>query len=206
MNMITKLDNKLRGALLVWGTTKIKRECWNSEFSEGRWDQLENTTGDCVYQYIEKHCRGASILDLGCGSGNTGCELEASRYRDYTGIDIADTAVQEAATRSKSHGRADKNRYIQADIVTYAPTQKYDVILFRESLYYIPPQKIAMTLDHYLPYLTIDGVFIVRLWNREKYRGILRLIEDKYAVKERYAPATSPVVVIVFRQDQTKTA
>lgn len=196
--MITKIKNMWRGALLVWGPSKIKRERWNSEFSQGRWNQLEQTAGDCVYECVEKHCRGG-ILDLGCGSGNTGCELAAAKYRDYTGVDISVVAVQQATVRNKTAGRDGQNRNLQADITTYVPTQKYEVILFRESLCYLSHHKIAATLARYKPYLTDAGVFVVRLWNRERYRDILQLIESSRTVLERHTPATSPVVVIVFR-------
>jgi SAM-dependent methyltransferase len=58
----------------------MKRRLWNREFANGRWNFIENTSGDLIYGYIEKYCRGGSILDLGCGSGNTDCELDGDRY------------------------------------------------------------------------------------------------------------------------------
>src|SRR5262245_27253842 len=62
MRVRQKVKNVLRGILQTWGTPEVKRSLWNKEFSEGRWDFIDNTPGDPVYGYIEKYCRNGSIL------------------------------------------------------------------------------------------------------------------------------------------------
>lgn len=140
---------------------------WNREFSEGRWNFIEKTPGDVVYAYVEKYCRHGSILDLGCGSGNTGCELDRDSYEDYVGVDISDVAVQKAKRRSKRSGRWQKNSYFQGDIAAFRPKKQVDVILFRESIYYIPRSRISAVLERYAGYLKAGGVEIVR-WHEAK--------------------------------------
>jgi SAM-dependent methyltransferase len=114
-------------------------------------------------------------LDLGCGSGNTGIELQPGSYAHYFGIDISDAAVRIAVERSKLAGRMN-NRYAQADITDYVPAQLFNVILFRESIYYMPASKIEATLLRYSHFLVPGGVIILTLgggkWSQRS------LIED----------------------------
>ncbi len=138
MHWKTKIKNVLRGMRQRWGDEEVKRKLWDLEYGEGRWDHCERTPGAAVYAVVEECCAQGSVLDLGCGAGNTGNELDENRYADYTGVDISEVAIAKAAARSRQAGRGNKNRYIQSDIISYLPRKKHDVILLRESIYYIP--------------------------------------------------------------------
>jgi cyclopropane fatty-acyl-phospholipid synthase-like methyltransferase len=186
MNWIQKFKNGLRGLKQRWGTPGIKRALWNSEFGEGRWDYIEHTTGDIIYSYLARYTRNGSILDLGCGSGNTGCELAAEYYREYTGVDISDVAIKKARQRSQAAGRSAKNEYFQCDIMTFVPRQLYDVILFRESIAYIPRAKVPALLARYAKYLNPEGVFIVRWSNPRQGEEIMEHAEGAYRLVERH--------------------
>jgi 2-polyprenyl-6-hydroxyphenyl methylase/3-demethylubiquinone-9 3-methyltransferase len=182
-----------------YGPEKLKRRLWNHEFATGHWVCLENTAGDCIYPHLEKWVRQGSILDLGCGPGNTGNELKDSAYRFYTGIDISDVAVEKARARSRANDRAQKNSYFQSDIYTYVPAKQYDVVLFGDSLYYIPPPKIAGMLHRYAAFLAKDGVFMARMYDmRGKFKIILDVIEENFEVLEKHV-YDSQVCVIIFR-------
>jgi SAM-dependent methyltransferase len=196
---ITRLKNVLRSARQLWGSSKSRQKLWNREYAGGRWAHCENTAGDCVYPYIHKYCRHGSILDLGCGSGNTGNELDPGKYEYYTGVEISDVALEQARRRSELACRNDKNQYVTGDITKYVPLRKYDTILFRDSIYYISRPKIKPTLDRYSRYLNQDGVFIVRLNHRQAYAKIVSLIETYYGVVDRYSPDPSSPIVLVFR-------
>lgn len=200
MYLAEKARNVLRGLLQTYGTKSIKRSLWNVEFSRGRWDCLETSPGDVVYGYVEKYANKGSILDLGCGSGSTGDELDATAYGDYTGVDISDVAVERARRRAEESGRAGKNKYLQVDISDYVPTQQFNVILFRDSIYYVPRAKIKRMLDRYSQYLSEGGVFIVRLWSVSgKYKKIVDTIESGFKVIEKDLSVQPNTVVIVFR-------
>ena len=199
MHIIRKFRNVMRGVLQAWGAASIKRKLWNSEFSNGRWDYIENTPDDCVYAYIGRYGGNGNILDLGCGSGNTGNELDSGIYQGYTGIDVSDVAVQKARARSQANGRFQKNQYFQSDVIAYIPTSSYNLILFRESIMYIPHGKIKTTLDRYSKYLEPGGVFVVRMCDREKYRGIVQVIKEGYEVVDEYLPEQAKTIVIAFR-------
>lgn len=201
LNFAKRIQNKVRRFLQAHGTKGIKRYLWNAEFAGGRWDHLAQTSGDCIYPCLEQYGNNGSILDLGCGSGNTGTELAANTYHDYTGVDISDVAIDKAIARAKEDGRADKNRYFTWDISNYEPTREYDVILFRDSIYYIAGPKLKGILDRYSKSLKPGGVFIVRLWSgKGSYKGIVDFVEANFDVAEKKISGPSETVVLVFRQ------
>lgn len=196
----SRVRNKVRGFLMARGTTGIKRSLWNAEFASGKWDNLAHTQEDCLYPYLERYLNGGSVLDLGCGLGNTGAELAAETYSHYTGVDISDVAVEFAKKKTQEHGRIEKNEYFRADILSYQPTKRFDVILFRESIYYVSGPPLKGLLARYAQFLKQGGVFMVRLWTGTgKYSGIVDFLEANYSMVEKYAPQPSGPVILVFR-------
>jgi SAM-dependent methyltransferase len=200
MWLTTKVGNVVRGVMQRWAAPSAKRKLWNTEYLRGRWDFIDETPGSPVYKFVEKYCRNGAILDLGCGSGNTGNEIDSRSYGSYTGVDISDVATDKAAQRSAKNGRALKNKYLQSDVVNFVPTQLYDVILMRESVYYIPFRRVKPTIDRYLKYLLKEGVFIVNAskTSSKVAEEIVTLIESSYSVVEKCV-FDDGLVILVFR-------
>ena len=199
LKVTQKLRNVTRGLLQRYGGFRVERWLWNREFSSGRWDYIERTPGDPVYPYLEKYASCGNILDLGCGAGNTANEIDSEAYAEYIGVDVSDVAVAKARARSEMNGRGGKNSFYCADIATFVPPHRFDVILFRESLYYVPKQRIMEVLAQYSMYLREGGCLIVRLWTtRGRCGPVLHIIETAFAVVEKYV-TESGSVVIVFR-------
>src|SRR6202453_4774523 len=197
----------VRGFLLSYGPSTIKKRFWDKEYTEEKWSFAYNTAGDCIYPHLEKFSANGSILDIGCGSGNTATEMAETSYRSYLGVDISDAALAKARKRSADCDRQDKNHFECGDFLTYVPTGQYDVILFRESMYHVPLGKVKSTLDRYSEYLKDGGVFVVRLFassndgkNKQRPMAMLGIMEDEFDVLERcqYEEAGRPTV-IVFR-------
>ena len=201
MQVTKKIKNVMRGVIGRWGPSNMKRDLWDKEYASGKWVHLEQTASDPIYGYIQKYARNGSILDLGCGSGNTSNELDASSYRDYTGVDISEVALEKAAQRSKDNGRT-MNRYLQGDVLSFVPEKKYEVILFRDSINSIPTVRIKATLDRYSQFLAEGGVFIVRVSGdaTREYQEIAALIEQNYKLVDKYStPASGGAFILVFR-------
>jgi len=211
MYIIDRTLRFTRGFLLSYGPTPIKKLFWDQEFSSGKWNFIDDTAGDCVYSHLERFATDRSILDLGCGPGNTANEL-APAYRTYVGMDISKEALAKARRRSEQNGRADKNSFEQGDFLSYVPSQKFDVILFREAMYHVPLGKVKDTLDRFSKYLTDDGVFIVRLGVKEngktKYRpsAMICIMEKDFDVVEKRDYEDSGATVIVFRPKSQSSA
>lgn len=200
MDLLRRTRNKVRGFLQLYGIRAVRRFMWNKEYFGGRWACLDSTADDCVYPFLEKYARKGSILDLGCGAGNTGCELAAEAYRDLTGVDISDVAIEKATQRTHQLGRAGRNRYVQGDIVTYEPRRRFDVILFRESIYYVPRSRIQGMLRRYSDHLEDGGVFLVRFYDLSgRQKHVLDIIEADFHVVERILFDNPSAAVLVFR-------
>src|SRR5947207_1943632 len=120
--------------------------------------------------------------------------MDVSTYGSYTGVDISESAIRRALTRSINNHRQEKNEYFRDDIYLYVPTMCYDIILFRESIFYIPKYKINTMLYRYSHYLKETGVFIVRMCDRNKYGSIVRLIEKRYRILDKSQLPDSSII------------
>jgi SAM-dependent methyltransferase len=172
--------------------------------------------GDCLYPVIERYGEGRAILDLGCGPGATANEIDGS-YVWYTGVDISRVALEKARLRSIENQRNLRCEYIRSDMALYEPNRRYDVIVFGDSLYYVPRKKIPEMLRRYAGYLSPTGVFIARIkgvrsewfsdgvpegregarWTTQ--RSVVSIIRKECAVIESRLYAYSEMIcVIVF--------
>jgi len=202
LELIRKARDRFRDLVQTHGSSKTKQRLWDGEFATGRWDCLETTKDDCVYPRLERWAKGGSILDLGCGSGSTANELNKSAFGGYTGVDISEVAIEKARERTQENDRGHKCRFIQGDVIGYEPDQKFEVILFRDSIYYIKRPQIKAVLTRYSRWLTKDGVFIVRIWDgRGKLRAFADVIEKNFDVVDEYRHEESRAMVLVFRCD-----
>jgi SAM-dependent methyltransferase len=196
----------VQGFLASYGPSSVKKRLWDRDFSGGKWDFIDNTVGDCIYPHLEKYAQGGDILDLGCGPGNTASELASDAYRNYIGVDISEVALEKALKRTREGGRAAKNKFVRSDFLGYAPTQEFNVILFRESMYHVPYGQVLAILEKYSKHLKKNGVFIVRLYASDistgkiKYRVTrkLNLIKREFDIVEasQYDNPGTPTVLV----------
>lgn len=191
---------KWRRLIQYYGPARMKREQWDREFKQGRWNYLTNTADDPLYPILEKYARGGSLLDLGCGLGNTPNEMPDGAYKRYMGIDISEEAVEMARRRTEENGRAHNTRFAPSDISGYIPGAKYSVILFRESTYYMPISTLKKTMDRYAEFLEEDGVFIVRMSDRMKSAPkIWAILGENFRIIEKHHFESIPATILVFR-------
>jgi SAM-dependent methyltransferase len=198
----------MRGLLKSYGPSSVKKRLWDEEFSIGKWNFIDDTLGDCVYPYLERFAKNGSILDLGCGPGNTANELNAAAYRKYVGVDVSEAALIKARQRSRENGRENKNDFAQGDFLRFSPGQQFDVILFRESMYHVPLGKVKTVLDRYAAYLRPDGVFIVRMnttgGKLGRPKAMADIMEAEFDVLEKRQFGESGPTVLVFRASKSR--
>jgi len=198
----------VRGVLKRYGPSSLKERLWDKEFASTHWDFIDNTLGDKVYIHLAKYTPNGNVLDMGCGPGNTANEMAADSYKTYLGVDISKVALEKAAKRTAENGRTEKNTFQQADFISFTTNRKFEVVLFRESLYHVPPAQVKDMLDRYATFLTDGGLFIVRLYTtdmngpQKKARPleVLSIIEREFDVVEKAEydePGTT--VVVVFK-------
>ena len=193
-----------------FGSSRIKQHIWDEEFVAGKWDYMDGQASDfsqqrdVVLDVVDKYSTGGDILDLGCGIGRTGFEI-ASVYRSYVGVDISEVAVQKAkAILENDVARAKQNRYLVADIAKFVPDRLFQVILFRESVYYFSIRVVPKIFRRYANYATPNGVIILRLHDRGKYERIVEHVETNYRVLERRLQDGGNGIVIAFAPQKPK--
>jgi SAM-dependent methyltransferase len=174
MYIVNRTVRFARGFVLSYGPSVVKKRLWDKEFSGTKWDFINNTVGDCVYPYLEKYANNGNILDLGCGPGNTANELAANVYKSYIGVDISEAALAKAVKRTQESNRSGKNSFVNSDFLEYEPTQQFDIILFRESMYHIPYGQVMLILRKFSKHLKSTGVFIVRLYAGDHRPGVVK--------------------------------
>lgn len=191
MSVVGRVAHYATGLFLRYGPSGLRKRFWDQEFASGKWSFADETSGDVVYRHLEKYVGRGSVLDLGCGQGSTAVEL-ASPYERYVGLDISEVALKRAGEKVANAGRTGRASFVRADFLGYNPDQKFDVILFRESMYHVPIGQVKTLLDQYSKFLTDDGVFIVRLYlsgtkgkKRYRPRAVIRTIESAFDVVER---------------------
>ena len=208
MNITQRILSLGLGALKSYAPSGLKRIIWNKEYSGNKWNFADHTENDCVYSHLQKHAANGSILDLGCGTGNTSNELAYNAYEKYLGVDISEACLSKARSRSEESGRAAKNQFVRGDLLEFSTPQQFDVILFRESFYFVPMGKIESTLNYYAKNLRDNGVFIVRIYTTDKDGtpkprpiAMVGIIERKFEVVENchYGESGQGSTVIVFR-------
>ena len=198
MSVVQRTMIFVRGFLMSYGPSGLKKKLWDKDFSSGKWDFIDNTSGDCVYSHLEKFAQAGDILDLGCGPGNTANELSADAYGSYIGVDISEAALAKAVKRTAENGRSEKNSFVCSDFLGYTPTKEFDIILFRESMYHIPYGQVLEILDKYSKSLKKSGVFVVRL-----YAGDHRPGKIKHRVKRKLDLIKREFDIVESRQYDT---
>jgi SAM-dependent methyltransferase len=213
MYIVERTIRFARGFIVSYGPTSVKKRIWDKEFTGPKWDFIDNTAGDCVYPYLDKYAKNGSILDLGCGPGNTANELNADVYQSYAGVDISEAALAKAVKRTQENGRTGKNTFVNSDFLAYQPTQDFDIILFRESLYHVPYGQVLPILKKFSKHLKSDGVFIVRLYAGDHRPGVIKtrvkakldLIKREFNIVEsrQFDLPALPTIVVFQPKDKS---
>lgn len=151
--------------------TFLKRFVWEYEYQTGAWDDINTPPSSILTDILDSHLDGGSCLDLGCGTGHTLSVLD--RFTRYTGVDISRVAISRANGRFRRKRGA---RFIRSDIATFEVEGAYDVILFREVLYYFREEERLDILNRFGNCLTPTGVLIVQLYSVKEQQAIIEQI------------------------------
>ena len=151
------LRRAIAAVVKTWGNSSAKQRIWDSEYSTGRWtydrEGQNNEGSEPIYGVLESYCANGSILDLGCGSGMTVLEMK-NNFSEYVGVDVSAVAIEKARAALATEGdRAAKISFMVSDISTFDPGRNFSVILFRESINYVPLRQIRPVLKNYFTYL-----------------------------------------------------
>lgn len=102
---------------------------------------------------------GRAALELAAGTGLWTQRL-AAHFDDVTAVDAAPETL--AINRDRLDAAADRVTYEVADLFTWRPTRRYDVVFFSFWLSHVPPERFAAFWSLARDCLTPDGrVFLL---------------------------------------------
>jgi trans-aconitate methyltransferase len=114
----------------------VGRDVWESQYRSGSWDYLAGEDEAGHYQAIAELCRhylpAGNLLDIGCGAGNLVAYLQrhaGPQAPRYTGIDLAQEAVDQAASSFPDA------HFHRLDYGIDPVPGSYDGVIFNETLY-----------------------------------------------------------------------
>lgn len=158
----------------------------DDQFAKNKWDWLESLDELPRYSLLigghRYHNPGGSILDLGSGQGYLLKRFSPQDYSTYLAVDFSGAALASIQTN-------DKISKAEADITKFVPTQKYDTIIFNESLYYV--KNPLEVLKRYFDFVSPTGVIFVSIHVRKNFPLIEEIqksfeIEDYNTVSNRW--------------------
>jgi 2-polyprenyl-3-methyl-5-hydroxy-6-metoxy-1,4-benzoquinol methylase len=145
---------------------------WDRSHADGQWTCLDSLQ-QCPRHYViagmvrVRGAQGASMLDVGCGTGALVPHLPLNVSR-YVGIDISGEAIR--GCREK-HGHDRSRTFLTVPFEEYAPLDAFHVIVFNEMLYYYPVSRIPEVMSRARALLRCDaGTIIVSVHNRSLKR------------------------------------
>ena len=166
-----------------------KKKKWNTQYAQGFWDglksKLEEERFHAVRDFIYKYSDNGKILEIGCGEGILQAKLNDGSFSKFVGIDLSEVAIKKAADLQSGIVQ-----YLCADMEQFVPSEKYDIIIFNESIYYSShPERL---LKKYMKDLNENGVFIVSIYEGtrnlrvlNKLRRNFKSLESKKTINER---------------------
>lgn len=151
------------------------RSRWEEQYRTGHWSYLDSASEIARYMvilgYVQQFCPNPAMLDVGCGHGRLLQLLQPYPYRSYMGIDHSAESIQQAQSLARRDAQ-----FQRADFEEFVPAERYDAIIFNESIYYAP--RPADLLRLYMDALTSGGVVIVSMCQNRWQRRIWNMLQS----------------------------
>jgi 2-polyprenyl-3-methyl-5-hydroxy-6-metoxy-1,4-benzoquinol methylase len=168
-------DTKFALAGLRGRGMREPRSLWEEQYRSGQWNYLDSASEIAHYMvivgYVQHFSPNPAILDVGCGHGRLFQLLHRYPFKSYLGVDFSADAIQRA--QSLANGVA---RFERVNFEQFVPADRYDVIIFNESIYYAPRPETL--LRRYMSALTSDGVMVVSMCQNRWQGSIWTMLES----------------------------
>jgi 2-polyprenyl-6-hydroxyphenyl methylase/3-demethylubiquinone-9 3-methyltransferase len=159
----------------------VPAAAFDEEFRSGHWRLLDAPDEQIRYDKLAELVRGLHhaprLLDAGCGSGRLSVCFSRDQLAAYHGVDLSEEAIRHARERAPSGAVL-----VRADLETWRPAQRYDVIVINEVAGYFHDP--AATLVSLSGFLSPGGVLIVSLYRWGNSAAIWRRIETRLKTRQ----------------------
>lgn len=132
---------------------------FDKQYWDGHWrDAADRPTP--ANPYLQEHLSAlppGTALDAGCGTGAEAVWLAGHGWR-VTGADLSPHALREAAARATQAGVADQVSWVEADLTTWEPDERFDLVVTN----YAHPE--TPQLDFYrriADWVTVGGTLLI---------------------------------------------
>lgn len=109
----------------------------------------------CVEEFVILLKKGASILDVGCGTGYPISDYLSKNSFKVTGIDPSEKMLEKARALDPENAQ-----FIKSDFLSFKTDEKFDAIIAFDSLWYIPVEKQPLIYKKASSLLNRGGYFM----------------------------------------------
>ncbi len=123
-----------------------------------KWKDIRDraSINQCIVDIFPLFPKDATVLDVGCGTGYPIASWLSKKGCKVTGIDGSKEMIKYAKDL-----RLNGAEFNLVDIVTYKPTQMYDVIIAFDSLFHLNLDQQKPVLTKLLSALNSGGIFLM---------------------------------------------
>ena len=181
-----------------FGPERLRGFAFDEKYGQGGWNfpaAGENELAAVVDRYLG----AGDLLIMGCGGASILEGLDTKGLSSVLGIDISGEAI-----RLADHFASSRVSFLQTDMVKFVCPRSYDVILFSESLYYVPAAQREPLLQRLAEHLKPGGVIVATFSQAKRYRKIIRNIRRQFATIEARTFSASTRYLMVFRAPESR--
>lgn len=179
--------------LTRFGGPVLRRQAFDQKYNSGHWNYFDKEDRTEIVKVIEKYARYGHILDMGCGTGTLASMINPDAFEYYLGVDVSSEAIKRARKYE-----CKKIEFKNSDMQSYWCNDTFDLILFEESLYYVPFFRKRL-LRRCVRWLRSQGLVIVTMADPSRFTGMVKMIRKNFhIIEERHFP-NSQRLLLVFR-------
>jgi protein-L-isoaspartate O-methyltransferase len=180
------------------GWEELRSRSFDEKFRNGDWKFSDDGSGR-LEALVTEYARGGDVLIMGCGGAAILKELKLDAFSSILGIDISNEAIRLANRHAASNVS-----FQQADMVGFRSAKQFDLILFSESLNYVPFFKRRAFLKRLCDNLKPAGCILVTIAQAKRYASILAMIRKDFKVIQDRKISGSERHLIVFHADNAR--
>jgi 2-polyprenyl-3-methyl-5-hydroxy-6-metoxy-1,4-benzoquinol methylase len=165
------------------GDAPFDKDAWERQFRAGRWDYLpgERTRYQELAALLSRHLKApptaARILDVGCGEGPLVEPLRALGIRHYLGIDVAEAVIARTGALADS-----TTRFLATDAESFSSAERFDVVVFNESLYYFEDPLAGAR--RFAALLAPEGILCLSMFESRRSNAVVRELQNRFDTLE----------------------